>query len=135
MTTRLLNRILVPKRVLHIASQNNQLTRPLPSAALFRWLRNSSGATGTNTIQNNVVVERTTAATIKDGEEKVIKAACGDLEGGDDDDEDEFEEMFVDPHVSLGHQQKEWGGPTRGGRLAEPTRFGDWERKGRCTDF
>ena len=29
----------------------------------------------------------------------------------------------------------EWGGPLRGGRMPEPTRFGDWERKGRCTDY
>jgi hypothetical protein len=29
----------------------------------------------------------------------------------------------------------EWGGPTKGGAMPEPTRFGDWERKGRCTDF
>lgn len=59
--------------------------------------------------------------------------ACGDLD--DDDEEMEQEEMYVDPHESIGHKQREWGGPTRGGRLAEPTRFGDWERKGRCTDF
>ena len=26
-------------------------------------------------------------------------------------------------------------GPMRGGRWLEPTRFGDWEQKGRCTDF
>ena len=72
------------------------------------------------------------------GSAGVIKAACGDLpnEGEEDDDDDDMEEMFVDPHESLGLVgQKEWGGPTRGGRLAEPTRFGDWERKGRCTDF
>lgn len=30
---------------------------------------------------------------------------------------------------------QEWGGPTKGGVMPEPTRFGDWERKGRCTDF
>lgn len=53
----------------------------------------------------------------------------------DDDDEMEQEEMFVEAHESFGHGQKEWGGPRRGGRLPEPTRFGDWERKGRCTDF
>ena len=53
-----------------------------------------------------------------------------------DDDGMEQEEMFVQPHISLGqYGQVEWGGPTRGGRLSEPTRFGDWERKGRCTDF
>ena len=52
-----------------------------------------------------------------------------------DDDEMETEEMFVQAHASLGHGQVEWGGPRRGGRYSEPTRFGDWERKGRCTDF
>jgi hypothetical protein len=62
----------------------------------------------------------------------VIKEACGDVTTILD---DEDEEMFVDAHQSLGHGEREWGGPTRGGRLAEPTRFGDWERKGRCTDF
>ena len=46
------------------------------------------------------------------------------------DDDDDMEDMFVD--TSMG---KEWGGPTRGGRMPEPTRFGDWERKGRATDF
>ena len=47
-----------------------------------------------------------------------------------DEDDDDMEDMFVD--TSMG---KEWGGPTRGGRMPEPTRFGDWERKGRATDF
>eukprot|EP00580_Thalassiosira_gravida_P000244 CAMPEP_0201606570 /NCGR_PEP_ID=MMETSP0492-20130828/5973_1 /ASSEMBLY_ACC=CAM_ASM_000837 /TAXON_ID=420259 /ORGANISM="Thalassiosira gravida, Strain GMp14c1" /LENGTH=195 /DNA_ID=CAMNT_0048070999 /DNA_START=164 /DNA_END=751 /DNA_ORIENTATION=+ len=56
-----------------------------------------------------------------------------DLEMEEDDDQ---EEMFVmaDPVLGLGTIQ-EWGGPRRGGSLSEPTRFGDWERKGRCTDF
>ena len=53
----------------------------------------------------------------------------------DADEEDEKEEMFVDPHESFQFKVKEWGGPRRGGRLPEPTRYGDWERKGRCTDF
>lgn len=53
----------------------------------------------------------------------------------DDDDEMEQEEMFVQPDQSLGTDKVEWGGPRRGGRMPEPTRFGDWERKGRCTDF
>ena len=29
----------------------------------------------------------------------------------------------------------EYGGPTRGGKFKEPTRFGDWEKNGRCSDF
>ena len=68
-------------------------------------------------------------------EEKVKLSACGDLDEDDDDEEPEQEEMFVDAHESFGHKMVEWGGPRRGGRLPEPTRFGDWERKGRCTDF
>ena len=53
-----------------------------------------------------------------------------------EDEEEEQEEMFVtsDPLLGLGSIQ-EWGGPRRGGALKEPTRFGDWERKGRCSDF
>ena len=47
----------------------------------------------------------------------------------------EQEDMYIMPHASLGTDKVEWGGPRRGGRLSEPTRFGDWERKGRCTDF
>ena len=51
------------------------------------------------------------------------------------DDEEDMEEMFVEPDACLGTSEIEWGGPRRGGKFAEPTRFGDWERKGRCTDF
>eukprot|EP00536_Pseudo-nitzschia_multiseries_P014187 jgi/Psemu1/310681/fgenesh1_kg.666_\ len=49
----------------------------------------------------------------------------------------EQEEMFVEAYASpaFEHGAVEWGGPRRGGRLPEPTRFGDWERKGRCSDF
>ena len=54
----------------------------------------------------------------------------------EEEEEEEQEEMFVTADPVLGHgNRQEWGGPRRGGRLAEPTRFGDWERKGRCTDF
>lgn len=65
--------------------------------------------------------------------EQVKLEACGDL----DDDEMEQEEMFVEAYdsPSFSHGIQEWGGPRRGGRLPEPTRFGDWERKGRCSDF
>jgi len=69
--------------------------------------------------------------------EKVRVAACGDIDSDDEDDEMEQEEMFVDAYVSplFEHGEAEWGGPRRGGRFPEPTRFGDWERKGRCSDF
>ena len=59
------------------------------------------------------------------------------VKSGDDDkcgtplDEDEEADMvpMIDPKTG------EWNGPTRGGAAPEPTRFGDWERRGRCTDF
>ena len=66
-------------------------------------------------------------------DKKMNTESCG--EDPMKDDEDDFEEMFVDPFPAFEHNQREWGGPTRGGRFPEPTRFGDWERKGRCTDF
>lgn len=44
--------------------------------------------------------------------------------------EDDLEEMFI-----LGPSGMEWNGPTRGGSRPEPTRYGDWERKGRASDF
>lgn len=47
-----------------------------------------------------------------------------------DDDEDDMEDMFIE-----GPKGIEWGGPTRGGRRPEPTRYGDWERNGRVSDF
>ena len=50
-------------------------------------------------------------------------------------DEMEQEEMWVEPHETFENATKEWGGPRRGGRFPEPTRYTDWERKGRCTDF
>ena len=43
---------------------------------------------------------------------------------GDGDDDDDFVDMF-NPETG------EWNGP----RYGEPTRFGDWQSKGRATDF
>ena len=53
----------------------------------------------------------------------------------EEEEDDYMEDMFITPDAALGTDRVEWGGPRRGGRLMEPTRFGDWERKGRCTDF
>ena len=44
--------------------------------------------------------------------------------------DDDLEDMFHDGPCGV-----EWNGPTRGGRRPEPTRYGDWERKGRVSDF
>ena len=66
---------------------------------------------------------------------KLIKEISKPLEiknnHNDEEDENEYEEMFVKTKFN----NIEWGGPLRGGRMPEPTRFGDWERKGRCTDY
>ena len=47
----------------------------------------------------------------------------------EDEDEDEDFVDFTDPSTG------EWNSPTRGGKLPEPTRHGDWHHNGRCTDF
>ena len=64
----------------------------------------------------------------KDG--KIVESKCGDDEEKIVGKEDEMENMFVEGPMGI-----EWNGPTRGGRRPEPTRYGDWERKGRASDF
>ena len=87
--------------------------------------------TKSSTTQNN-----DTQSTSPDFPKGEIKAACGTIpDENADEEEGEQEEMFVDPYEAFEHGGKEWGGPRRGGRFPEPTRYGDWERKGRCTDF
>ncbi len=71
-------------------------------------------------------------------DESKSKSTCaqGILLDNEEDEEEDQEEMFVVADPVLGHGTiQEWGGPRRRGTLAEPTRYGDWERKGRCTDF
>jgi len=84
--------------------------------------------------KESVIVSKFDSKQENNDIEGVRTSSCGPPPDEDDDD-DYTEEMFVQPHFTIGHQFVEWGGPTRGGRLSEPTRFGDWERKGRCTDF
>jgi hypothetical protein len=97
---------------------------------------NVKGNTGSANVSMN---ENET--TKEQDETKIKTAACGDInddydDDDDDDDEMEQEEMFVDAYDKFEYKEiREWGGPRRGGRLPEPTRYGDWERKGRCSDF
>ncbi|TDH70021.1 hypothetical protein CCR75_009090 [Bremia lactucae] len=51
------------------------------------------------------------------------------------DDLAEFDDDDAEEMVTIGPVGAEYGGPTRGGKFKEPTRFGDWERNGRCSDF
>ena len=63
---------------------------------------------------------------------KTVKSESKDTKcgNGSDDELVELEEMFVQGPAGM-----EWGGPTRGGQRPEPTRYSDWERKGRVSDF
>lgn len=49
-------------------------------------------------------------------------------EGNNEEEEDEGENMSG---VDINEETGEIGGP----KGPEPTRFGDWERNGRCSDF
>ena len=49
----------------------------------------------------------------------------------DEDEVDEDVDSDDDMVDVVNAETGEWGGP----RGPEPTRFGDWEVKGRCTDF
>lgn len=73
--------------------------------------------------KSNAIKDTATKAEPKD-----LKESCGTTTP--DDELEELEEMYV-----MGPAGIEWNGPTRGGARPEPTRYKDWERKGRCTDF
>ena len=103
---------IIPLRLLRTTVTRSTVVRPIPATAALRRPKSSAAA----------VPPRDDAAPPAP---KPRVAVDADL-----DDDDDMEDMFVD--TSMG---KEWGGPTRGGRMLEPTRFGDWERKGRATDF
>ena len=79
-----------------------------------RFLSNVSNGNIAFTLPVNINNETTTDKNI-------------DYENTDED----YENMFV----KTSFNNVEWGGPLRGGKLLEPTRFGDWERKARCTDW
>ena len=111
------------RRAIHASAR---LLRPKDDVyvSIERSGGNDGGAVGTGT-----------AAAVPDDGASCSRGASNNAVV-DGDEEDDQEEMFVtsDPGLGVG-TAREWGGPRRGGALAEPTRFGDWERKGRCTDF
>ena len=113
----LLRRVAAPARLVRRAA-----SRPLATSRTLASPASEIDEGGGARLSAQQIEERLAAAP-------VLKAACGDVEEADDDDDD-FEDMYVDTQMGL-----EWGGPMRGGRMPEPTRFGDWERKGRASDF
>ena len=112
---------IIPLRLLRTTAARSTVVRPIPATAALRRPKSSAAAPA------DADAGATLAATRDDPPPKKINVA---VDAEIDDDDDDMEDMFVD--TSMG---KEWGGPTRGGRMPEPTRFGDWERKGRATDF
>ena len=87
----------------------------------FRWFSNAG-----------IKVDRSVApqAQVKTTTIKMTAPmdSCGTVE--EDDELEELEDMFIPGPAGI-----EWNGPTRGGKRPEPTRYGDWERKGRASDF
>lgn len=92
----------------------------------------SRADSGTSTVAGSVNVTKTSTTISTDIDTGIKIAACGPTNDDDnfDDEEEDLEEMFI-----MGPAGMEWGGPTRGGQRPEPTRYGDWERKGRASDF
>merc|ERR1719498_316632 len=113
---------------------NNLWLFPIQQSPLISTMFSAGATTSTDTASSSPVAN-SLSSDVK--VEKVRVEACGDIDSDDEDDEMEQEEMFVEAYESpsFDHGRAEWGGPRRGGRLPEPTRFGDWERKGRCSDF
>ena len=79
----------------------------------------------------STVVVRWMSGSRSKSEPVKVEHVVADPLGPDDDVDSDDEDMvpMIDPVTG------EWGGPTKGGTAPEPTRFGDWERAGRCTDF
>ncbi len=80
-------------------------------------------AAGTGAVPTRPAPPSGAAAPVKEA----LSVKCGTLPAEGDDFTDEV--PTVDPATG------ERGGPTRAGSRPEPTRFGDYEIKGRCTDF
>ena len=45
------------------------------------------------------------------------------------------QEAIAEEDDGMNHETGEYGGPKGSRKGAEPTRYGDWETKGRATDF
>ena len=123
----------------HLAAGTIHHTRSFHKSSLYQKAAGDDDVYVTKTEQSTSSKNNNNAPSSNDDDSSTTSGSTcsqGIPNDIDDDDEEEQEEMFVmaDPVLGLG-TIKEWGGPRRGGTHAEPTRFGDWERRGRCTDF
>lgn len=96
------------------------LVRARPSARTFSTHSTAASPPGA------ILVEPVRAGA-RAASKAPLKEECGTLPDAEDD--------LSDMVPMIDDKTGEWGGPTKGGSMPEPTRFGDWERKGRCTDF
>jgi hypothetical protein len=138
-TTRALQRnsLFIPENVFSTSSSATVVSSARVVPTLSSHIQQARSTFATSTKSSGVSVDKyegtgsssSSSSSTDKVEEKVLINACGPVDQIEDD-EDELEEMFVQTEMG-----SEWGGPTRGGRMPEPTRFGDWERKGRCSDF
>ncbi|KVI07101.1 succinate dehydrogenase assembly factor 4, mitochondrial-like [Cynara cardunculus var. scolymus] len=96
------------------------LSRPAIIFSAFRSeFTNSTNRFISNLTENLQTHQDQDGAT---NEEDKIQKAQGH---GEENDEDDGEELDINKETG------EYGGP----RGPEPTRYGDWERNGRCSDF
>eukprot|EP00038_Savillea_parva_P006158 m.162059 g.162059 ORF g.162059 m.162059 type:complete len:114 (-) comp12138_c0_seq1:210-551(-) len=112
------------------------------ATVLMAWMRtrtpailNRMGATRSFTTSLSVRAQDTGSSS-KDADEDELR----DLRGGGDGILDEPElpgEEGVKPAVPVGSKARvnPETGEVNGPRGPEPTRYGDWENKGRCSDF
>ncbi|XP_028279504.1 succinate dehydrogenase assembly factor 4, mitochondrial [Parambassis ranga] len=95
------------------------------------WLRAAAGRSVSRSLRVDPVSTgclRTASGAVKDKEPlKKAKTPQGRLDNLEDKSTDVLQKFPDDVNPVT----KEKGGP----RGPEPTRYGDWERKGRCVDF
>jgi hypothetical protein len=108
-----------------------------PPYPFFAQPTNNSTCGGIFQQQNKIFKKISSCASPENGNDPSTLGIDHDAIKSIDEDDAEMEEMWVDPDpgLNLDVKMKEHGGPRRGGRYLEPTRFGDWERKSRCSDF
>ena len=120
------------KDVQHINTSCNVITNSIPQHRNY----NTSTINLQKTDDVHVTIESSKPKNTKSSSGSSCSTPHLNNNNVEDEEEEEQEDMFVtsDPILGVG-TILEHGGPRRGGTLKEPTRFGDWERKGRCTDF
>ena len=110
-----------PPMPLHPAAQHHGMGKPLPQPTYA-----PGGAPADEEDAEDFIemwVDGPVPAPVAPAATDAAAAAAGDMAEA------------AGAEAAAGATLREWGGPTKGGSMPEPTRFGDWERKGRCTDF